>query len=475
MNQYQDTRQRPKTSFRRPIDAWINRSQWGEAKREKNVLEFLPTALEVLERPPSPAGRWLGGTIITLLCIAIVWAIVGEVDIVAIAEGKIISSGRTKDIQPMEKGVVKAIHVTEGDAVTAGQILIELDDTQTHADQIKLEQELRFVRLNGLREQALLKALQNKEAVPQLDLQGVIQLTDTEIQRQSQLLHQTWLDHQSRVNTLLSQKRERQATLQTNAARIIQLKQTLPLVTRRSEAMKKLMNKDLLPEMEYLTVAQERIEQQQTLATYKTQNAQYQAAIETTMQQLNTLRAEAIHKTLSQSDEYQRQIQSLIQELNKVKDINAKQLLIAPENGTVQQLAIHTIGGVVTEAQVLMKLVPENDFLEVEAVLENKDIGFVFEGQKAEVKINTFNFTRYGIIDAEVIDLTADAIVDEVKGLVYKLRLKLEQSEMQVDDRVVGLLPGMAVMAEIKTGKRRLIEYVMSPLLRKMNESIRER
>ena len=141
----------------------------------------------------------------------------------------------------------------------------------------------------------------------------------------------------------------------------------------------------------------------------------------------------------------------------------------------MQQLAVHTIGGVVTEAQVLMKLVPKDDFLEVEAVLENKDIGFVFAGQPAEVKVNTFNFTKYGILEAEVVGVTADAIIDEVKGLVYKLRLKLDKNQMQIDSRTVDLLPGMTVMAEVKTGKRRLIEYVMSPLLRKMDESVSER
>jgi hemolysin D len=252
-------------------------------------------------------------------------------------------------------------------------------------------------------------------------------------------------------------------------------KQTLPLVTRRADAMKKLVEKNLAPEMEYLQLEQERIEQQQTLITHQTQRQQYLSAIETTVQQLNTLKAEAPHQSLTKTDEYQRQIQSLTQELAKAKEVNAKQILYAPVDGTVQQLAVHTIGGVVTEAQVLMKLVPKDDYLEVEAVLENKDIGFVFQGQPAEVKVNTFNFTKYGIIDAEVAELTADAIADEVKGLVYKLRLKMQQSQMLIDGRTVDLLPGMTVVAEVKTDKRRLIEYVMSPLLRKVDESVRER
>jgi hemolysin D len=268
---------------------------------------------------------------------------------------------------------------------------------------------------------------------------------------------------------------ELEAALQTNAALLQQLKQTLPLITRRADAMKKLVENNLAPEMEYLQLEQERIEQQQTLITHQTQRQQYLSAIETTVQQLNTLKAEATHQSLTKTDEYQRQIQSLTQELAKAKEVNAKQILYAPVDGTVQQLAVHTIGGVVTEAQVLMKLVPKDDYLEVEAVLENKDIGFVFQGQPAEVKVNTFNFTKYGIIDAEVADLTADAIADEMKGLVYKLRLKLQQSQMLIDGRTVDLIPGMTVVAEVKTGKRRLIEYVLSPLLRKADESVRER
>ncbi len=466
---------KPKGYWRTLKDAWINRAQLGNGKRNQQVLEFLPAALEILERPPSPAGRLLARTIILLFIIAVGWASVGEVDIVAVAEGKIISKSRIKDIQSLEKGVVEAILVSEGEKVKAGQPLVKLDQTITIAEQTHLTQELRFTRLNGLRQQALLKALQGEVDEPKLEAQEDIDITPQEQNMHTQLLRQEWLDYQSRINTYLSQKSERAASLQTNAAQLEQLKQTLPLVARRVEAMKKLVDRNLAPEMEYLELEQERIEQEQTLAIHQTQRQQYISAIETTVQQLNTLKAEAIHQSLTKADEYRRQAQSLTQELAKAEDMKAKQTLYAPVDGTVQQLVIHTVGGVVTEAQVLMKLVPKDDYLEVEAVLENKDIGFVFKGQPAEIKVNTFNFTKYGIIDAEVLDLTSDAIADEVKGLVYKLRLKMQQTQMQIDGRTVDLLPGMTVVAEVKTGKRRLIEYVMSPLLRKVDESVRER
>lgn len=455
-------------------DAWRNRATWGENKRNEQELDFLPAALEVLERPPSPATKWLGRTLIALVSIAIIWACIGNVDITAMAEGKIISSSRIKDIQPLEKGVVKTIYVSEGQSVKAGDPLVELDQTVTAADQTRLSQELSFTRLNYLRESAFLKALQKKAEKPVFKAEGLT-LAVTHTLSQKQLLQQQWLDYQSRINTVKSQKKEREATLEANNAQIDQLKQTLPLITRRTKALKELVDKKLAPEMDYLELEQNRIEQQQLLAVYQAQQNQYIAAIETAGQQLKTLEAEVIRQALTQVDEYRRQVQSLTQELEKATDINAKQTLYAPVDGRVQQLAVHTIGGVVTEAQVLMKLVPQNDYLEVEAVLENKDIGFVFEGQKAEIKVNTFNFTKYGVINAEVIGVTSDAIVDEVKGLVYTLRLKLDEKQMKIDGRMVNLLPGMSVMAEVKTGRRKLIEFVLSPLLRKVDESASER
>jgi len=456
-------------------DAWRNRDKMGNSNKTRELAAFLPPALEIQEAPSNPLAKWLGRSLMLLFTIAVVWACIGEINIVAVAEGKIISSGRTKDIQPLEKGVVKAIYVKEGQRVKAGQPLVELDQTITVADQTRLANELRLVTLNHRREQSLLKALQAEGEAPSLLMDPQQTLTPLEKRRQSQLLQQQWLDYQSRASTHLSQTKEREAALQSNQAQLKKLQQTLPLITRRAEGLKKLVAKSLAPEMDYLAVEQERIEQQQTLASHQAQHQQHQAAIETTRQQLNTLQAEVIGKSLSDLDEYQRQIQTFTQELAKATELNANQILYAPVDGTIQQLAVHTIGGVVTEAQILMKLVPRGDVLEVEAILENKDIGFVFEGQSAEIKVNTFSFTKYGIIDAEVVGVTADAMIDEAKGLVYKLRLKLQKSEMRVDGRSVSLLPGMAVSAEVKTGKRRLIEFVMAPLMRYSNESARER
>lgn len=462
--------------------AWQQRAVLGEERRQQRNFDFLPAALEVLERPPSPLGKMLGRTLMMLVVIAISWACIGHMDITAIAEGKIIPNGRIKTIQPLEKGVVKTIYVKEGQRVIAGQALIELDQTLSSAEQIRLTQELRFSQINAIREQVLLTALQNKLPPEPFNIDKhfgntvqILNLTYAEANSQNQMLAQQWLHYQSQRQSLLSKVKEQQAAYKVNQARLQQAEKTLPLVMRKAKALENLLQKNLTPEMDYLDAEQHLIEQQQSLYSYQAQQEQYKAAIETAKQQLNSLQAETVNRSLIALDEYHRKVKSLTQDLNKANDINAKQILYAPVDGIIQQLAVHTVGGVVTEAQALMQLVPHNDYLEVEAILENKDIGFVYQGQQAEIKINTFNFTKYGVVNAEVIGVTADAIADEVKGLVYKLRLKMAKNQLNVDGRNVDLLPGMTVMAEVKTGQRRIIEYVLSPLMRKVDESVGER
>ncbi|MES9957223.1 MAG: HlyD family type I secretion periplasmic adaptor subunit [Sedimenticola sp.] len=444
-------------------------------KYDMDIMEFMPAALEVMEHPPSKGGRVLALVIVMLFTISITWAVVGEVDIVAVAEGKIISSGRIKDIQPLEKGIVKNIFVKEGGSVITGQPLIELDKTETRADRDRLNQELRFKQLKLLRKKSLLQVLQERTEEPVFDDFGTISLSPSEKLDQNKLLGHAWLDYRSRIDALESERRERKAEYRTNEVQIRKLQKTLPLINRRVKAMDRLVRKKLSPELEFLKLEQQQIEQSQMLAVHEMKRLQFQAAIDKVDQNITTLKAEVTRTVLTEIEDLQIDIQSLAQELAKAKNSNAKQILRSPVNGTVQQLAVHTIGGVVTDAQILMKIVPQNDNLEVEATLENKDIGYVSKGQDAEIKVNTFNFTKYGVINAKVTDVTADAVVDEAKGLVYKLRLALDDHRMMIDQRMVDLIPGMAVLAEVKTGKRRIIEYVLSPLLRKIDESVRER
>jgi hemolysin D len=157
-------------------------------------------------------------------------------------------------------------------------------------------------------------------------------------------------------------------------------------------------------------------------------------------------------------------------------DAHSKLLkLTAPVNGTVQQLDAHTVGGVVSSAKPLMQIVPKETRVEVEAFLENKDVGFVREGQSVEVKIDAFEYTKYGTVTGKVTHVSRDAIADEKKGLIYSTKIMLDKATINVEGKTMPLSAGMTANVEIKTGDRRIIEYVLSPLMRHKRESLNER
>lgn len=462
-------------------DAWRNRDKLGDANHTRELAAFLPAALEIQESPPNPLARWLAWGLLALVVIAIVWALLGHVNIVASAEGKIIPSSRVKQVQPLDKGVVKALLVSEGEYVKKGQPLIELDPTLTGADKKRLESELHSAKLRLAVSRGMLSLLEKPN--PQitesfidsylLDVPADTIALDAVLYKN--MLRQQWLQYQSQLKALQSSLVKTQAEQSAAKEVIIKLEQTLPIAEKRASALKKLHSKDFVSENDYLTAEQERIQQTQDLAAERQRLKQLQAAEAEVREQVNLHKAQSSGALLIELTELQRQIASLEEEFTKASDINAKQILYAPVAGRVQELAVNTVGGVVTEAQQLMLVVPDEEQLEVEVFLENNDIGFVRESMPAEIKIHTFPFTKYGVIDAEVITVSDDATVDEKRGLIYRMQLRMAKNTLWVEGKEVKLQPGMAVTAEVQTGERRIIEFFMAPLLRYKDESIRER
>lgn len=446
-------------------------------------LDFLPAALEIQEKPPSPVGRAMIWAIAGFFSLAVVWAVVGEIDIVATAQGKIIPSGRVKVIQPMEIGVVRRIHVQEGQSVEAGDPLIELDPTATQADLGRLEAELIAARLDQARyrtlERVTADSADGNKVTAAVTLEvppALAQEADAPpIALQGQLLQSAWSAHRARAAALDNTIASREAELAALQEEVKKRAGTLPLITKRARALRKMVDKQLSAEQTWLELEEERIEQQQELAALKSSTQQVEASIREAREQRVALDAEFRGELLTKLSETERRIEQLQQERVKASQRTNLQRMTAPVAGVVQQLAVHTIGGVVTPAQELMKIVPESESLEVEAWVLNKDIGFVQEGQAAEVKIETFPFTRYGTIDAEMLDVSNDAVADEHKGLVYAARVLMKDSVIRVGEKLVNLTPGMAVTVEVKTGKRRLIDFILSPLLRYKSESLGER
>ena len=467
-------------------------------RQVRDELEFLPAALEVEETPAAPAGRAILWSIMMFFSIAVAWAFVGEVNVVATAQGKIIPSGHVKVIQPLEIGVVRRIRVEEGTVVAEGELLVELDPTTTGAEEDRIRNELRAVQLDKARLTELLEGLNERgrsmhrtraDAYPTARaLHGAespmarvghdnseAQSTASDQSIQRRILSNQLAEYDARLAALDSEIAQRASELRSVKALAAKFARTVPLITQRAEAMRDLAERKMGSTLDYLELEQERVEQVHDLEAQQHRLLQTRAAMSAVREQRDAVEAEFRHARLMELIEAGRHEVSLTKELAKARQRSRLQQLRAPVAGVVQQLEIHSTGGIVTPAQVLMQIVPTDGNLEVEAWLQNKDIGFVEPGQTAEVKVETFPFTRYGTIDAEILDLSDDAVSDERLGLVYAARVRLSTAVMQVDGRLVDLTPGMAVTVEAKTGTRRLIEFLMTPLVRGITESARER
>ena len=456
--------------------AWSERKAMEPTPRLPHEAQFLPAALALQETPLSPAPRVAMWAIISFAVLAVVWATVGQIDIVATAQGRVIPDAGIKLVQPIETATVRAIHVREGQSVRAGEPLIDLDATVAVADRTRLQGELADARLQAARGRALLAALDSGKAPALGTVQSpgapLSEARKTEAQQMLNSLHQEYLARQSRLDAELSRI---DAEMQSTQEAVRKYEMTLPMAERRAQDFKDLVDENFVSRHGYLDREQVRIERTADLATLRSKLKEIEASRREAQHQKLELLTQTRRTQLDAVREASQRAASLEQELTKADTHGRQMQLTAPVDGTVQQLAVRTIGGIVTPAQQLMVVVPRNDTLEVEAFIENKDIGFVRVGQQAEVKIETFQFTRYGTLHGEITSVSHDAINDEKRGLIYSTRVRLARNSLNVDGVDVSLSPGMAVSVEAKIGHRRVIEYFLSPFQRATAEGLRER
>jgi hemolysin D len=452
--------------------AWQQRASMEPVKRLPHEAQFLPAALSLQETPVSPTPRVLMWLLIGFAVLAVLWASLGEIDVVATAQGKVVPNDRTKTIQPFETATVKAIHVRDGQTVKAGEVLVELDGTTSHADLERIAGDLDAARLQVARGRAMLTALDTGRAPVLLPAPGMRAASVSEARR---LLAGQMAEADARSSRIAAETGKREAELRSMQALVRKLEQTLPLAKERAQDFKNLADQKFVSRHGYLEREQARIEQEADLANLRSRVAETEAALREAQGQRAELTAELRRASLDSINDGQQRAAALEQELLKAHSRDNLMKLVSPVDGTVQQLAVHTVGGVVTEAQPVMIIVPRDHVLEVEAFLENKDIGFVKQEQDAEVKIETFQYTKYGTIRGKVTSVSHDAISDEKRGLIYSTRVTMDKSTLDIDGTPVSLSPGMAVSVEIKTGRRRLIEFFLSPLKARVSESLRER
>lgn len=431
--------------------AWAHRHIAGAHVFNEQEAEFLPAALSLQERPVSSTAMVTARVLCLLIVLILIWSIVGRIDIVVTAQGKIIPSGRTKTIASVDTASVRALHVVEGQQVKAGDVLVELDTSASDAERDKAIDSRTEAVLQEFRARALIAALDTGRR-PQWPSLSTLQQADpaiTAAQARAEELHLegAYRDYLAKLNHIDSD--------------IEHYTQALPLVTQAARDYADLLKTHDISEHAWLEKEHARVDVEGQLEDARKQRAALLA--ETRRDAFDQLTEGSKTRAAAREDALR-------------SDSHSKLLkLVAPVDGVVQQLTVHTVGGVVAAAQPLMQIVPIEKAVEVEATLDNKDIGFVREGQTAQVKVDAFEYTKYGTVQATVAHVSRDAVPDDKKGLQYTSRIVLERGTMDIDGRNVALTPGMAVNVDIKTGDRRILEYFLSPLLQHEHESLHER
>jgi hemolysin D len=463
--------------------AWRARAELAGPARLTDEAAFLPAALSLQDTPVHPAPRRFAYAIMALFIIALVWACFGQIDIVAVAPGRIVVSERTKLIQPLERSVVKRVLVRDGDHVEAGQALVELDPTFANADKNSANEQLKSAQSDMLRARALLRALQAQEQrpnggprqLPALTADAVGAWSTEDTLAAANQLEAEWSDINAKLAKLGSEAAHREAEISTVQAMVAKLETTVPLARDREADFKKLTEQGFMSGHAGQDRTRERIELERDLATQRARLTEAQASLNESQSARAAFMAEVRRTLRDREAQADLKRQQATQEQAKANQRERLTTLTAPVAGVVQQLIANTEGGVVTEAQTLMVIVPEGAVVTAEVTMENKDVGFVTAGQTAEIKLETFPFTRYGTVPATVSRVSADAVNDEKRGALFPATLTLNATQIDVDGRQIRLSPGMNLTAEIKTGKRRVIEFLLSPIQRAGNESLRER
>lgn len=430
---------------------------------------FSTEAMALQARPPAWMARMVSLTLCLVALLAVAYASWAKMDVVVSSQGRIIPSGRSKVVQPLEAGVVRAIHVRDGQAVKAGDVLVELDPTSAEADRERLQRELWEAETDVQRVDATLAG--------QARLDKHAGVPDDIAANQRAMLASRLQEQRARVATLDADVRRREAERETVLASIRQLQPSLALVEKKHGLREALVRDGHMAPNSLIETEMEVLSQRRELAALHNRLNEAQAGIGAARLQLAQAGAEFRARGQSELLEATRKRDAAQQELVKVTQRRDYQVLRSPIDGVVQQLAVFTIGGVVTQAQPLLTVVPESAAFEVEAQVMNRDIGHVTVGQRVINKVETFDFTRYGYLEGEVLWVGTDAVMDQRMGPVYPVRIKLTErrTPYAVNGRHGEVNAGMNVTADIRTGQRRMISYFMAPLLRHKEEALRER
>lgn len=446
-----------------------NGGRWG---RDAYDTEFLPAALEIVERPVSPTARLTARVMLVGVAATVLWLTFGKVDVVAPAEGRIAPVGETKVVQAAETGVIRRILVTEGQRVRQGQVLIMLDPTVSSAEAAQVRAALLTSEFDVARTRAVLGALDGKGFV----FVAPESAPPTEVEIQRSLARSRLGEIQAMAATGRSDSGAAASASVEAQAQVRKLQQSLPLLEQQVRANEALAAKGYVSKLRVVDMRRQLIAETQDLVAARASVGRLAQQSQSTSSSSAKSREGARGQILQDLVKAEDDARTRREELAKVTLRSSFRELRAPVSGTVSQLSVHTEGGVVEGAKPLLTIVPENARLEVEVAIQNSDVGFARTGMPVNVKLQAFPYTRYGTIPGKVIAISPEAVmVKEGQPPVFKARIMLSRSYIAVDGARVPLRPGMSASADLVTGKRSLLSYLISPIVETSRDALHER
>lgn len=430
-------------------------------KKINDSYEFKPLLSEIEEAPVSPLGRFTFWTVISLIIITTLWLFIGKVDIVVNARGIVIPDGEAKIIQPLETGVIKQILVKEGDFVKKGQMLIEIDSSTTDAqldnatknlEQSKIEAQ----RLNAGGTGKLFNPtnennredIETQKRIYQQNLQALNSSINAKQQEINQINRQ--------IESSLAQKRDYQSQLINAKDREKRLKNVL----------------DVIAYNQYQEAKEKTTTLTESVNRTDTEIKRLQAQKQQVQNEISKMQADFKLQNLNSLSETQKRINELTATKEQIEFSNLNQKISAPCDGYIDKLMIHTIGGIVTPAQELIALTPTKTPILIKAKVLNRDIGFIQPDMPVSIKIDTYDFQKYGILRGKVKSISQNSIEDEQLGPIYEIYIKPEQDTLIIEGKEQKLATGMTLNAEIEIGKRRIIEFFIYPIIKYLDEGI---
>lgn len=424
-----------------------------------DLHEFKPLLIEIEDKPLNPLGRIILYLVLAIMIFGTAWLILAKVDVVVSANGKVIPSGEIKILKPLESGVVSKIFVKESDRVKKGDILIQIDPTVTDASLSSKQDDLAVINSDI----ALLYALINESNLSKDEINKLNSSQLNLYNSQRQILASTYESNKAKLNSA-------KLDIKANESEV----NRLSLLLNKEEEAKVRLQKvlDLIAKKEYEEVSKNiiNLKEQKDIALYrlKESNKKLEEIIEENQKAIKTIKSSWIETSLGKEKEKR----ELSAQINAILFSNKTQQIKSPVDGFVGKLLIHTEGGVVSPNDNLISIVPSDAPLIIKANVLNKDIGFLKLGQEVAIKIDTFSFQKYGLLHGNIIEISKDAIEDEKLGLIYEIKIKPNSLDIKVEGEIKRLEIGMSVIAEVKTGKRRVIELFIYPIIKYMDEGL---